>query len=163
MHFSQSDVRDIVDIALQLTGGNRIAGEATAIMLILNNVFLMGFHVLTGSKILNTLSDHSHCTVVFQVITAIMSLVFSIPRTLQHVSLMGVGSAICMGIAMLLTLIYSGIQDHPGYGYSGTWPEAGTELIRHGAAPAGLEFIPAFNAVLVSFRHIFVGSGENSN
>ena len=44
-------VRDIVDIALQLTGGNRLAGEATAIMLILNNVFLAGFHVLTGSKV----------------------------------------------------------------------------------------------------------------
>ncbi|KAK9899096.1 hypothetical protein P389DRAFT_43887 [Cystobasidium minutum MCA 4210] len=149
-------VRDIVDIALQLTGGNRLAGEATAIMLILNNVFLMGFHVLTGSKILNTLSDHSHCTVVFQIVTAIMSLVFSIPRTLQHVSLMGIGSAICMAIAMLLTLIYSGIQDHPGYGYSGTWPEAGAELVRHGAAPAGLEFIPAFNAVL-NITFLFIG------
>jgi hypothetical protein len=134
----------------------------------------MGFHVLTGSKILNTLSDHSHCTskpmqyalqfvriltswpfsVVFQVITALMSLVFSIPRTLQHVSIMGVASAICMGIAMLLTLVYSGIQDHPGYGYAGTWPEAGEALVRHGAAPAGLGFIPAFNAVLVSREEI---------
>lgn len=67
-------------------------------------------------QILNTLSDHSQCTVVFQVITALMSFVFSIPRTLKHVSLMGIVSAICMGIAMLLTLVYSGIQDHPVYG-----------------------------------------------
>jgi hypothetical protein len=88
-------------------------------------------------------------TVVFQIITALMCLVFSIPRTLQHVSVMGIVSAVSMGIAMLLTLVYSGIQDHPGFGYSGTWPEAGTELIRHGGAPPGLTFIPAFNATLV--------------
>ncbi|KAH8825816.1 hypothetical protein DL96DRAFT_1609984 [Flagelloscypha sp. PMI_526] len=78
-------IRDVVDIALQLTGGNQIAGEATAIMLLLNNICIMGFHVLTGSKIFNTLSDHSQCTVVFQVLTAIICFIFSIPRTLQHV------------------------------------------------------------------------------
>lgn len=65
---------------------------------------------------------------------------------------MGVISAVSMAIAMLLTLIYSGIQDHPGYGYAGTWPEAGEALIRHGGAPPGTKFIPAFNATLVSLR-----------
>lgn len=74
---------------------------------------------------------------------------------------MGVGSAICMGIAMLLTLVYSGIQDHPGFGYAGTWPEAGEALVRHGAAPSGLGFIPAFNAVLVSTA-IFVSVSADS-
>jgi hypothetical protein len=48
-----------------------------------------------------------------------MCFFFSIPRTLKHVSFMGVVSAICMAIAMLLTLVYSGIQDHPVYGYNG--------------------------------------------
>ena len=125
-------IRDIVDIALQLTGGNRVAGEAAAIMLLLNNLFLAGFHVLTGSKILNTLSEHSQCTVVFQIITAVICLVFSIPRTLKHVSFMGVISAIAMAIAMLLTLIYSGIQDHPTYGYNGVWPAAGEAIYTTG-------------------------------
>lgn len=149
-------VRDIVDIAYQLTGGSRIASEATAIMLILNNVFLMGFHVLTGSKILNTLSDHSQCTVVFQIITALIAFIFSIPRTLQHVSLMGIISAICMGIAMLLTLIWSGIQDHPVYGYNGTWPAAGAAIYTTAGAPAGTKFIPAMNATL-NITFLFIG------
>lgn len=148
-------IRDIVDIAYQLTGGSKIAGEATAIMLILNNVFLMGFHVLTGSKILNTLSDHSQCTVVFQVITALMSFVFSIPRTLNHVSLMGIVSAIAMAIAMLLTLIYSGIQDHPVYGYNGVYPAAGATIVTT-AGPMVHKFIPAFNATL-NITFLFIG------
>jgi len=148
-------VRDIVDIALQLTGGNKLAGEATAVMLILNNVFLAGFHVLTGSKILNTLSDHSQCTVVFQVITALMCFFFSIPRTLKHVSFMGVVSAICMAIAMLLTLVYSGIQDHPVYGYNGVWPEAGEKVVTTAGSMA-TKFIPAFNATL-NITFLFIG------
>lgn len=149
-------VRDIVDIAIQLTGGSKVAGEATAIMLILNNVFLMGFHVLTGSKILNTLSDHSQCTVVFQIVTAVMCFVFSIPRTLKHVSLMGIVSAVCMAIAMLLTLVYSGIQDHPVYGYAGVYPTAGAEIITHGGAPAGTTFVGGFNAAL-NITFLFIG------
>lgn len=148
-------IRDIVDIALQLTGGNRVAGEAAAIMLLLNNLFLSGFHVLTGSKILNTLSDHSQCTVVFQIITAVVCLVFSIPRTLKHVSFMGIISAIAMAIAMLLTLIYSGIQDHPTYGYNGVWPAAGEAIYTTGK-PMVTDFILAFNAAL-NITFLFIG------
>ncbi|KAJ3121057.1 hypothetical protein HK100_012543 [Physocladia obscura] len=148
-------VRDIVDIALQLSGGNKFVGEATAVMLILNNVFLMGFHVLTGSKILNTLTDHSQCTAVFQVITAIVCFIFSLPRTLNQVSLMGVLSSLAMGIAMLLTLIYSGIQDHPGYGYDGNWPTAGATVVTT-ALPMATTFIAGTNAVL-NITFLFIG------
>lgn len=65
-------------------------------MLLANNILLMGFHVLTGSKILNTLSDHSICTVAFSAIVAIMGMILSIPRTLSHVAYMSVLSAIVM-------------------------------------------------------------------
>lgn len=61
-------------------------------MLLANNILLIGFHVLTGAKILNTLSDHSQCTVVFSVIAMLMGIVLSLPRTLRHVSFMSMFS-----------------------------------------------------------------------
>lgn len=61
-------------------------------MMLANNILLIGFHVLTGAKVLNTLSDHSLCTAVFSIIVTIMGIVMSFPRTLQHVSLMSMFS-----------------------------------------------------------------------
>jgi len=82
-------------------------------MLLANNIMLIGFHILTGAKILNTLSDHSQCTIVFnvgfitrrgisktpanpditaQVIILLLGILFSLPRTLRHVSFMSMGS-----------------------------------------------------------------------
>ena len=61
-------------------------------MLLANNILLIGFHVLTGAKILNTLSDHSLCTVVFSIITMLIGIVMSLPRTLNHVSFMSMFS-----------------------------------------------------------------------
>ena len=61
-------------------------------MLLANNILLIGFHVLTGAKVLNTLSGHSLCTAVFSVIATIMGIVMSAPRTLHHVSFMSMFS-----------------------------------------------------------------------
>lgn len=61
-------------------------------MLLANNILLICFHILTGAKILNTLSDHSQCTVVFSIIVMLMGIVMSLPRTLNHVSFMSMFS-----------------------------------------------------------------------
>lgn len=61
-------------------------------MLLANNILLIGFHVLTGAKVLNTLSGHTLCTAVFSVIATIMGIVMSAPRTLHHVSFMSMFS-----------------------------------------------------------------------
>jgi hypothetical protein len=139
-------------------------------MLLANNILLIGFHVLTGAKILNTLSDHSLCTVVFSVITMIMGIVMSLPRTLRHVSFMSMFSgkfhlqsylrlpnayssipAACMGLAILLFLIFAGIEDAPLYGYNGDYPTDG--LVKTYAFPLpGTTWVACMNAVLnISF------------
>ena len=140
-------IRDFCDFGYYACGQSRLAYEWTGFMLLANNIMLVGFHVLTGAKILNTLSDHSQCTVVFSVITLIMGVVLSLPRTLRHVSFMSMGSAAAMLIAILLFLIFAGIEDHPVYGYLGDYPEAGKVSTR--AFPfAGTTFVGAMNAVL---------------
>jgi len=108
---------------------------------------LMGFHVLTGSKILNTLSDHSICTVAFSAIVAVMGMILSIPRTLSHVAYMSVLSAVVMFVAIVLGMAFAGAEDHPIVGYVGKYPTAGPVAISAFAAD-GTTFVDGLNAAL---------------
>ncbi|KAH8807386.1 transmembrane amino acid transporter protein-domain-containing protein [Xylogone sp. PMI_703] len=145
------EIKDICDFGFYIFGKSRLAYEFSGFMLLANNILLIGFHVLTGARILNTLSDHSQCTVVFSVIVMLMGIVMSAPRTLHHVSFMSMFSAACMGIAILLFLIFSGIEDAPLYGYNGNYPSDG--LVRTYAFPLpGTTWVNCMNAVLnISF------------
>lgn len=117
------------------------------LMLMLISYRLIGFHVLTGARILNTLSDHSQCTVVFNVIITLIGIMMSFPRTLRHVSFMSMGSAFFMALAVLLFMIFAGIEDHPTYGYGGNYPELG-EVKTYAFPAKGTTFVAAMNAVL---------------
>jgi hypothetical protein len=140
-------IRDICDFGYYAFGKSRIAYEWTGFMLLANNIMLIGFHVLTGAKILNTLSDHSQCTVVFSIIVMLMGIVMSAPRTLRHVSFMSMFSAACMALAILLFLIFAGIEDAPLYGYYGNYPTDGP--VRTYAFPLpGTTWVGCMNAVL---------------
>lgn len=140
-------IRDICDFGYYVFGKSRIAYHFTAFMLLANNILLIGFHVLTGAKVLNTLSDHSLCTVVFSIITMIMGIILSVPRTLRHVSFMSMFSAACMGLAILLFLIFAGVEKAPFYGYNGNYPTDG--LVKtYAFPPAGTTWVACMNAVL---------------
>lgn len=140
-------IKDICDFAYIACNKSRFAYEFTGAMLLANNILLIGFHVLTGAKVLNTLSDHSLCTVIFSVIATIMGIVMSLPRTLHHVSFMSMFSAVCMGLAILLFLIFAGIEDAPYYGYGGNYPQLG-EVKTYAFPPAGTTWVACMNAVL---------------
>ncbi|KAF2753149.1 hypothetical protein EJ05DRAFT_445420 [Pseudovirgaria hyperparasitica] len=140
-------IKDICDFGYYAFGRSRIAYEFTGVMLLANNILLIGFHVLTGAKVLNTLSDHSMCTVIFSVIAMIMGIVMSLPRTLRHVSFMSMFSAAAMAIAILLFLVFVGIEDAPLYGYGGDYPTLGP--VRTYAFPLpGTTWVACMNAVL---------------
>lgn len=110
------EVRDICDIGKKLFGDAAWAYNVTATFFILNNIFIQGLHVLVGAKLLNTLTNSSQCSVVFAAIFAITCLIFSMPRTFSQLSRLGTFSAVTMGLAVLLAIIFAGIQDHP-FGY----------------------------------------------
>lgn len=140
-------IKDICDFGYHIFGKNRLAYEFTGFMLLANNILLIGFHVLTGAKVLNTLSDHSQCTVVFSIIVVLLGIILSTPRTLKHVSFMSMFSAACMGLAILLFLIFAGIEDAPLYGYNGDYPTDG--LVKTYAFPLpGTTWVACMNAVL---------------
>lgn len=135
---------NICDIGYQIFGKSKIAYELTAIALILNNVFIQGLHTLTGSEILNTLSNHGTCTLVFSVIIMLISILLTLPRKLEQIAGLGIVSALSMFIAIILTLAFHGVQGaNPAVEGGITAPVRITAF-----APKGTTFVDGFNAFL---------------
>ncbi|KAI9644569.1 hypothetical protein NHQ30_006590 [Ciborinia camelliae] len=155
------ELRDICDVGQMLFGG-RWAWHATAIMFLLNNTFIQGLHVLTTAKYFNTITNHSQCTVVFAVISAIICWVCSVPRTFSALSWLATLSAIFTFVSVLLATIFAAIEGHPlGFNPDPTSIIAATGL--HGGAPIvtafpvkGVPFVTAFNAFL-NISYTFIG------
>ncbi|CAG97975.1 uncharacterized protein KLLA0_F04125g [Kluyveromyces lactis] len=127
-------LKNVCDIGQHLFWGSKAAWYATAVCFIANNTLIQGLHVLVGAKYLNTVTNHSVCSVGFAAIVAVISFVFSIPRTFSSLSKVAYFSAITMFISVILAMIFAGIQDHPA-GYDGTavtyqlWPKKGTTYV----------------------------------
>ena len=124
-------VRDVCDIGQHLFWGKKWAWWFTAICFLLNNTFIQGLHVLVGAKYLNSISNHGACSVVFAVVTAVICFFFSMPRTFSGLTSLATFSAVTMFIAVILCIIFAGIQEHPANwdGTPITWkliPEKGT-------------------------------------
>lgn len=92
--------------------GREIFGGAQILFL----VFVMGSHILTFSIMLNTVSMHGTCTIVFGVVGLIISLICTLPRTLLNVSYLAIVSFISIIAAVLITMIGVGIE-RPGSGH----------------------------------------------
>lgn len=66
-----------------------------------------------GAEYLNTMSDHTVCTIAFAVITAMICFIFSLPRTFSGLSKLATASAFFTFVSILLVTIFAGIEDHP--------------------------------------------------
>ncbi|KAK6595357.1 neutral amino acid [Botrytis cinerea] len=121
-----------------------------------------GLHVLTTAKYLNTITNHSQCTVIFAVVAAVICWVCSVPRTFSALSWLATLSAIFTFISVMLATIFAGIEPHPlGYNPDPNSIIAATGL--HGGAPTvtavmlkGTTFVNGFNAFL-NISYTFIG------
>ena len=68
--------------------GREFLGAAQLMVII----FIMGSHILTFTVMMNTLTEHGTCSIVFGVVGLVVSFVFSLPRTLRNVSWFSFGS-----------------------------------------------------------------------
>ena len=108
-------------------------------------------HCLVGAKLLNTLTNgNAACTVVWSVVTAAICFFVSLPRPLSQLSGLGIFSAVTMGIAVLLAIIFAGIQDHP-FGYI-----AGQEPLVTRLPVPGTTYVAGMSAFL-NITYTFVG------
>ncbi|KDN52260.1 hypothetical protein K437DRAFT_221056 [Tilletiaria anomala UBC 951] len=137
-------------------GFSRTAFELTAIILLLNNIFLMGLHTLTGAEIINTLvtsPGSGWCSVALSVIVMVLCAVATLPRQLNQVAVMGIASAASMAISILLVLIFTGIQGrHP----AGVDASSSAPVLLTVWAPEGITFVEGFNAAL-SITFLWIG------
>ncbi|THC98559.1 hypothetical protein EYZ11_001989 [Aspergillus tanneri] len=91
--------------------GRELLGTAQLLFL----VFIMGSHILTFIVMMNTVTDHGTCSIVFGVVGLIISFILALPRTLKKVSWMSISSFISILTAVLITMIAIAIQ-RPGKG-----------------------------------------------
>ena len=61
---------------------------------------------------------------------------------------MSIVSAIAMAVAIILSLVFAGIEDAPSYGYGGVYPKLGPVATVASLPDGGVGFTAGFNAVL---------------
>ncbi|KAK4986053.1 hypothetical protein LTR28_002053, partial [Elasticomyces elasticus] len=77
-------VHSFSDVAQLMFG--RVGREIIEVAQVLVFVFIMAAHILTFSYMMNTLSRHATCTIVFSVVGTILSFMLTLPRKLQDIS-----------------------------------------------------------------------------
>lgn len=117
------EVKDVCDVGATLFFNSRWAWWFTAVMFILNNTFIMGFHCLVGAEYLNTVTNRGDrlCTIAYAAICAIIQWLCSMPRTLNLLSKLATASALFTFISVVLAAAFAGAEDHPA-GYDPSMP-----------------------------------------
>lgn len=77
-------IHSMADAGELLFGG--LGREAIGMAQLLFFAFVMGSHVLTFSIMMNVLTEHSTCTIMFSVIGLIVSFFLTLPRRLENLS-----------------------------------------------------------------------------
>lgn len=145
------EVKDVCDVGQVIFWGSKWAWWFTAVMFCLNNTFIQGFHCLTGSKYLNTMSDNGACTIAFSAVIAVVSWACSLPRTFNTLAKLAGLSAFFTFISVILATIFAGIEDHPGAG----WPAKGPPAV-WAIPPPGTTFVAGMNAFM-NISYTFIG------
>lgn len=137
------------------------------ILHVLNNA-PSAFHVLVGANLLQTLSNSATCSVIFGVVIAVICFLLTLPRTLKQFSHLGLFSAVTMGIAVLLGIVFAGVQKHPSGYIAGeepivtVFPVSGMSYVMGGSTQAVLPLrrLPRSFAGMSAFlniTYVFIG------
>jgi hypothetical protein len=144
------EVKDVCDIGQTLFWNSKWAWYFTAVMFILNNTFIQGLHCLVGAKYLNTITNHSVCTIGFSAIVAVISWICSLPRTFSALAKLALFSALFTFISVLLATVFSAIEPHPAL-----YPTLGEPQVL--AIPLkGTTFVAGMNAFM-NISYTFIG------
>ncbi|KAL2843911.1 transmembrane amino acid transporter protein-domain-containing protein [Aspergillus pseudoustus] len=101
-------------------------------------IFLMGAHILTFSIMMNTLTNHAACTILFCLVGGVLSFVLSLSRRMQEVSYLGIISSLSVFLAVMITIVAIGIEA----------PDSEAHAIRH---PTLISGVSASLNVVISF------------
>lgn len=77
-------------------------------------IFVMGSHILTFRVMMNTITEHGTCSIVFSLVGMLISLVLSIPRTMRGMTWISFLSFLSIFSAVMITMISVSVEKHPG-------------------------------------------------
>ena len=146
-------VHNMADAGEVLLGpvGRELFGLAQILFL----VFVMGSHILTFSIMLNTVTSHGTCTIVFGVVGLLVSLVCTMPRTLLKVSYLAIASFISIIAAVVITMAGVGVE-RPGNGKVDATMEV--SLYKGFLAVTNVIFAYAGKLILTCSNRFFAGA-----
>jgi amino acid permease len=137
--------------------GRELLGAGQLIFII----FIMGSHILTFSIMMNAITSHATCTIIFMLIGMVISILFTLPRTLRGLTWLCVASFISIIAAVGTTMIGVSITQpgrlhngqHGGAGYLSPdlWPQANLGFHEAFLAVANIVFAYAGHVAFFSF------------
>ncbi|KAK1148492.1 hypothetical protein N8T08_009497 [Aspergillus melleus] len=86
--------------------GREIFGLGQLLLLI----FLMASNILTFNILMNVLTDHGTCTLVFGVVGLVICFLGALPRTMDKVYWMSVASFLSVLVATIVTMVSAGVE-----------------------------------------------------
>lgn len=136
--------------------GGKWGYEILGAVFVLQLVFLVGSHCLTGTIAFENITDNASCGVVWGVISAIILLILAIPPSFADVAILGYVDFVSICCAIGITMIATGIQatDAPG-GLSAVnwsaWPKPGISFADAWIALTNIVFAYSFAVCQFSF------------
>lgn len=68
----------------------RFGRELFGLGQILFSIFIMGSHIVTFTVMMNTITEHGTCSIVFSVVGMVICMVLSLPRTIKNMTYISV-------------------------------------------------------------------------
>ncbi|RAH66733.1 putative amino acid transporter [Aspergillus aculeatinus CBS 121060] len=111
-------IHNLADAGEILMG--RFGRELFGLGQILFSIFIMGSHIVTFTVMMNTITDHGTCSMVFSVVAFVICLVLSLPRTIKNLTYISCASFLSIFTAVMITMIGVGVQYKGGQNISVT-------------------------------------------
>ncbi|KAJ6131375.1 hypothetical protein N7523_001835 [Penicillium sp. IBT 18751x] len=88
----------------------RVGREVLGIGQLLLLIFLMASNILTFNILMNVLTDHGTCTLVFGVVGLVICFLGALPRTMEKVYWMSCISFLSVFVAVMVTMVTAGVE-----------------------------------------------------
>ncbi|KAJ5933083.1 hypothetical protein N7516_007572 [Penicillium verrucosum] len=104
---------------------------------LLFSIFIMGSHILTFSVMMNTVTEHGTCTMVFTAVGFVICFVCSLPRTMKNMTYISCLSFASIVTAVIITMVAVGVQNQGGQNLKAT---IDTDLVQAFSAVTNIVF-----------------------
>lgn len=128
--------------------------ELVSFMFGLELLFLVGSHTLTGAIAFGNITDNGTCSIVFAVASAIILMLLAIPPSFAEVAILGYIDFASIIVAILITIIGTGIEQHNGsiaQSDWSAWPKEGLTFVEAFIALGNIVFAYSFAVCQFSF------------